>query len=1245
MIPAAPSSGLLVLGMHRSGTSALARVLDLCGADIGARLLGESAGNDSGHWEDAVAVELHERLLASLGARWDEAFGLPADWSSGEAAAAARETIRAYLEGSRSLHALWAVKDPRLSLFADLWIDAARDAGQTLGAVVMLRHPLEVANSLSARDGIAPGRGLLLWLDYTLAAVKAVEGLPCVLVTYDQLLKDWRSCATRIRDLPGGRNLEIDEATTLAVDGFLDGSRRHHRETHAARMPKIISDVWTELSGLALEGSLPAGLGDRLGGEVASVRELVHPLLGEQRLLQRQLWQRIYSSEIDLPAALSRHEGQIELGKKGIEDQNAALLGLHQTVARQHNDVINAFSHDIRHMQELVAASLERAANSEGKVAIAEQLAGQLAGRIDQLGARQAALQAEALSALDSVGGMVERLAQATQAATAAEARTNEARALLELELSRVAGKPGMQERLDSAIAECTQLQLDLVESQDARQILQSELETSRRGMESAERQLDEQRHELAVFRQETERLLDIASQHEQVLHSLSWRSTKPLRLARRLFSGQWSHSDADRLRNLWCKVLLRLPVGARLRSRLIGRTLAGGSSTIAALPDNHVAMALDLAAAVEGLPDVFVWAVIDFNFRVQRPQHLARALAAKGHRVFYISVNFWDVDEPGFHFDPLDGCGRLYQIHLYLAGEPLIYTQMPSEEQVAALHGSLASLLAWTRTTSSISLVQHPYWNALVRSVPNARVVYDCMDHHAGFENNSPTVLEAERSLLKESDLVIVTSAWLESEVEGAARSTALIRNAGEFDFFREPPAEVFRDEHGRRVIGYYGAIAGWFDFDLVRRVAEAHPEVLVVLIGHDFTRAAAPLAGLGNVLLVGEVAYIHLPYWLHAFDVCLLPFKVVPLTLATNPVKIYEYLAAGKSIVAVDLPEMAQFDGLIRTAADPDAFLAAVTDALATPDDPEMIGIRQAFASRQTWKHRAVELDAALLGLEEPRISVVVLTYNNLAFTQACLHSVEAHSDYRNLEVIVVDNASSDGSVEYLRNWAAEPSAAGHARRLILNDDNLGFAAGNNVGLAAATGDVLVMLNNDTFVTPGWVRTMHAHLLRDKDLGLVGPVTNNIGNEARVELCYADMDQMVEQAGNYTRSHPGQAMPIDTVAFFCVMLPRAVYDSLGGLDEAFGLGFFEDDDYCRRVQQAGLKVACAEDVFVHHHLSASFNQVGAERKKELFERNKAIYEAKWGTWEPHAYRLVSDAGKDSGTDRANAKRGRHAR
>jgi GT2 family glycosyltransferase len=118
--------------------------------------------------------------------------------------------------------------------------------------------------------------------------------------------------------------------------------------------------------------------------------------------------------------------------------------------------------------------------------------------------------------------------------------------------------------------------------------------------------------------------------------------------------------------------------------------------------------------------------------------------------------------------------------------------------------------------------------------------------------------------------------------------------------------------------------------------------------------------------------------------------------------------------------------------------------------------------------------------------------------------------------------------------------------------------------------------------------------------------------------------MDTMLRAAGAHTRAHAGQLRPLHTAAFFCVMMPRHVYEKVGELDEAFGIGMFEDDDYCRRVQKEGWDIACAEDVFIHHHLSASFSQIKQEKRQAMFEANKAIYEAKWGPWTPHSYRKM---------------------
>ena len=1393
-----------MLGMHRSGTSALARVLQLCGADIGSRVLGESAGNEAGHWEDAFAVELHERLLDAHGTRWDEALGLPARWMDSDAAAAARGDIASYLAEDRARHGLWAVKDPRLSLFADLWIEAAQQVGQPVGAVLMLRHPMEVAKSLATRDGIAPGRGLVLWLDYTLAAVSALERVPGTIITYGQLLEDWRSCIQRLGGLPGGGRLRTGRQVAAEVDAFLDGGLRHHAEDGDAQLPLVVREVWNELSGVAAEGVLPPGAVKKLLRRIRPVRQLVHPLLGEMRVTQRKLWERIARAEAPLaeaaastlptlaaikaelaplstviPAGLRSVAEQVELNRAALVEaistdlqrmqdvttaavKSASLhereaqlaneiaprlqaleggllplaerlpgelgmladaVNLHrsamldaisgdlrrmqyiaaeagqtavaferdalmarelgprlqalqdellplaqrvpvdidalvETVHDHRNVLIEAISGDLRRMQEAAAAAVQSAATHERGAQLAAEIAPRLhalesellplAQRLPgELGNLAEAVGLHRNALIEAISGDLRRMQDAVSAAVASAAKHEREAALVrelaprlkEIEAglgTMLAGVPA-QQQLETWIARCAVADAEIARfevqaseaaealaERDARIVaLEARAVAGEARADDLKAELEAARAHVFQLEHEAVRLRADSAMLAQVIDSRSWRLTRPLRVVTRVLTGRGGH-EAAMVRQAFRKLVAHAPfVSRRSKMELIEQTLlAAPGADPAHLPDSGMAELVTLASPADGFADVFVWSVIDWHFRTQRPQHLARALAERGHRVFYISNNFMDDAEPGFRVEPLDASGRLFQVNLHLSGSPPIYHGLPDDAQVLALQRSLGTLLGWTCTRDSLSIVHHPYWSRLARAVPNARMVYDCMDHHAGFENNAPGILEAERRLLADADMVTLTSAWLERELGPLARATALIRNAGEYDFFSQVPPKAFRDANGRRVIGYFGAIAEWFDLGLVREVARAFPDALLVLVGNDTVDARGQLADLDNVMMVGEVPYADLPYWLHGFDVALLPFRVIELTLATNPVKIYEYLAAGKPVVAVDLPEMTQFDGLVRVAKNAEAFVGAVGELLDAPEDADVIAARQAFAAGQTWSHRARALDDAIEHIGEPLVSVVVLTYNNLAFTQNCLFSLESYSDYSNLEVIVVDNASSDGSREWLGQWATEASAAGHRRRLILNDDNLGFSAGNNVGLAAAEGEFLVVLNNDTYVTHGWVRTLCSHLRRDPKVGLVGPVTNNIGNEARIDIGYDDIVDMHRAAGEYTRAHAGQSMPLETAAFFCVAMPRHVYEAVGGLDEAFGLGFFEDDDYCRRVAGEGWGIACAEDVFVHHHLSASFDALKAEAKQALFEKNKAIYEAKWGAWQPHVYR-----------------------
>jgi len=705
---------------------------------------------------------------------------------------------------------------------------------------------------------------------------------------------------------------------------------------------------------------------------------------------------------------------------------------------------------------------------------------------------------------------------------------------------------------------------------------------------------------------------------------SWSWRLTRPLRFAARLVRYGLTIDDRLRIMQSLRYRYHRLPLPAPAK-RLFSFAYHGVFRKIVQVPRRTFlrvvafrAPSIKPTSQSQDKPDFIVWGVVDWHFRHQRPQQLALALAATGRRIFYISPTLVDDNHGGFIAEALDASGQLFQIKLFATGTPNIYLDGPSLEIVDQLRRSIGEVLDWAGCNQIVSLVNHPFWLDVAAVLPNSRLVYDCMDHHEGFGNNAEPLLQLEKRLLNKADLTIATSSWLDETIAPHTKHRALIRNACEFRHFAQVPDSIYRDPQGRRIIGYYGAIAEWFDLDLVEAVARQHPDCSVLLIGADSVNAQSKLAKKNNVIFTGEVAYSELPHYLYGFDVCLLPFKVVPLTLATNPVKVYEYLGAGKPIVTVDLPEMAQFDGLVYAAAGKKAFLAAVSKVLSQPEPYLLLQKRKAFAQSQTWQHRAEALIREIESFaHDPQVSIVVVTYNNLDFTRACLASLDAYSQYEHMEIIVVDNASSDDTPAFLSEWVT--NSQNH--KLILNDSNRGFAAANNQGMAIANGEYLVLLNNDTYVTPGWIRTLLKHLQLDKTIGLIGPVTNNIGNKAKIDIHYTDMSEMLISASAFTLRHIGQLFPLRTAAFFCVMMPRTTYDRVGVLDEAFGRGFFEDDDYCRRIEQLGLRVVCAEDVFIHHHLSASFNKLRQQDRQQLFEENKKIYETKWGKWIPHSY------------------------
>nr|BFE95851.1 glycosyltransferase family 2 protein [Pseudomonas brassicacearum subsp. brassicacearum] len=217
------------------------------------------------------------------------------------------------------------------------------------------------------------------------------------------------------------------------------------------------------------------------------------------------------------------------------------------------------------------------------------------------------------------------------------------------------------------------------------------------------------------------------------------------------------------------------------------------------------------------------------------------------------------------------------------------------------------------------------------------------------------------------------------------------------------------------------------------------------------------------------------------------------------------------------------------------------------------------------------------------------MLVTYNNLNLTIQCVNSILRNTTWPNYQLIVVDNGSEDGTGDYLERLRQEVPTA----KVILNPDNRGFAAANNQGLREADGDILLLLNNDTVVPDGWLDPLVRHL-RDPSIGLVGPVTNAVGNEAKIEVSYTDIQQMQDFFQTAIPKPTRGSRSISRCSpCFCVAFRRGILEEVGYLDEAFSIGMFEDDDYSRRVQAAGYRTVCAEDAFIHHYGQASFRKL----------------------------------------------------
>lgn len=244
----------------------------------------------------------------------------------------------------------------------------------------------------------------------------------------------------------------------------------------------------------------------------------------------------------------------------------------------------------------------------------------------------------------------------------------------------------------------------------------------------------------------------------------------------------------------------------------------------------------------------------------------------------------------------------------------------------------------------------------------------------------------------------------------------------------------------------------------------------------------------------------------------------------------------------------------------------------------------------------------------------SIIILNYDLCEVTRTCIDSIRKYTPAGSYEIIVVDNGSTDNSVEYLRQQSDV--------KLIVNRENMGFPRGCNQGLAVASGDELLLLNNDTVVTPRWLENLRHALYSAENIGAVGPMTNKSENMQRVDIPYANentpeaLQQIEKYAAEFNQSNPAKWHIWQMLTGFCLLFKREVYEKIGSLDEKFAPGNYEDDDYSLRIRKAGYEILLCGDTFIHHFGSQTFQTFDENKRRkydEILIRNRRYFLDKW--------------------------------
>ena len=1174
---------IFVLGMHRSGTSAVARVLNLMGVYFGGERVstGRSDENTKGFWERRDVRDLNDDLLFSSGCDWDciadfDLDALPAETKSTFVDVAADIVL------NLDAHRPWFVKEPRLCLLFPIW----RQALENPFCIHVLRNPLEVAHSLRTRNGIPVRTGLALWELYNHHALNASAGLRRVFVSYEDLMRMPSVVVERLHSVleeQGGYGLRIPSSDEL--NQFLDGELYRHRKTERSLRSVATTHQLRLYEALlgdtdALMQSLPGpswsafeklrryektvDVDDRIArarrtrqrrvpeGETAQLK-LRNLELDHARSLLKEVSQRLAvaegearqlrRAEVEVRSTLARSVQKVEDLSSELENarKHATSLDEDQSTLR----ITNAdLAKDRAVLQEAKANLEENLANIRLERSVLEQAKAQLEAA--QVEARESnAVLREDLAARIRDSEVLADANAALQEDLAARTRDSE---------SLADANAVLQEDLAARTRDSESLA-------DANAVLQEDLAARTRDSEALADANAALQEDLSARTRDSESLADANAVLREDL-ALRIRDAESLEAANAAL--QETGDQLTRERNLLQRSGAELEL-ARASLEQCNATLSQETEDLRlqlTLLQNTNAQLEEKSASIEK----------------------ARASAEKDHAALEAKV---------------------LRASEEVAGRQSLVRDLTSRWDRELSHrkdtASALALLASALHSDLVGLLGSRRWR-LGRAIVSALYVL--------------SFRRVPRDIGEQLTLV-------------SARFRAKEQLIGEF--------ATSRDDIPRKLTELAPTTATSVD-EMLDRPALRPAEMTVRLVerGLELKRRAQQIdelsAHVDALVSIFEGIVGSWRWRLGNLVISTLRRLVhgkVPATAADSAATLVEQYRLGanadvatRPVIPMPSGSEARTSGGLARGGDPSGPLrAGSADGFAGSQAEAKLASVDALARRAvavpTPLVRSAESKREL-GLAPDgrngirsrapaiRLDVVICVHNALEDVRRCLESVLSRTAL-DFALIVVNDGSGTETTTWLRQSAARHSVI----ELIETDGPLGYTRAANRGLRAGKSPYVVLLNSDTIVPRLWLESLLHCLQSDDRLGIVGPLSNAASWQSIPERFAADggwevndlpAGYNVDEYGELVHRISEQAFPrVEFLNGFCLLMRRKVIEAIGYLDEdAFPQGYGEENDYCIRAREAGYELAIADHCFVYHAKSRSFGTQARDRLAE---------------------------------------------